>query len=174
MGKLVLDHPRGELVQGFGDFLEVLVPVTERDLRGAHHVAVQVRNAQAAFGIRVLLLALLQDFRVDDHALEPFQVIVHVGYHISVHDDHAEAHADLRGGKAAPVGAFEGVLEVPDEGGDLLFPGEVGFGGLLAKDFRTVQVDGLYHLFFLVLLRDRLSGTESGFTAKVAPEMRSM
>ena len=71
-----------------------------------------------------------KDLRVDDDALEAFQVVVGVGDHVPVHDDHAEAHPDLRGGEAATVRPGQGVPEVLDEGVEFVFLRKVGFGGL--------------------------------------------
>ena len=134
----MLDHPAGELVQGLGDLLEVLVVVTEGHLGGPEHVTIDVRDAQAALGVGDFLVAFLEDLRVDDDALETFQVVVGVGDDVPVHDDHAEAHPDLRGGEAAAVRPGEGVPEVLDEGVQFVFFREVGFGGFPAEHFGSV------------------------------------
>ena len=96
------------------------------------------RDAQAALGVGDLLVAFLEDLGVDDHALEAFQVVVCVGDDVAVHDDHAEAHPDLRGGEAAAVRPGQGVPEVLDEGVQFVFFREVGFGGFPAEHFGSV------------------------------------
>ena len=70
--------------------------------------------------------------------LEAFQIVVGVGDDVTVHDDDAEAHPDLRGGQAAAVGPGQGIPEVLDEGVQFIFLREVGFGGFPAEHLGAV------------------------------------
>ena len=74
----MLDHAGGKVVEGLGDFLQILIEILHGDYFRADYVAVDAGDGQAAFRIGDLFIALLQDFRIDYGAAEAFEVIVNV------------------------------------------------------------------------------------------------
>ena len=138
VGELVLDHAGGELVEGLGVLLEVLVVVFHFDRFGAADVGIEAGDAKAALVVLAHRLALLEDDRVDESAAEALEVGVDVRHDVAVDHGHTLAHADLRGGEAAALRAGERVPKVLDKGvqGGLVI--QVGRSRDLAQDLRTI------------------------------------
>ena len=145
MGHLVLDHSASELVEFLGDFLEVLVVVADGHALGTHHVGIDAGDAEAAFVVLALALALLEHDGIDHDALEAGEVVVDVGHDGAVDDEHALADADLGCGEAAAIGHRQRVLKVIDQLGQLFLAGEVRFLSPGLEHFRAIEIDRLYH-----------------------------
>ena len=138
MRHLVLHHAAGELVELLGHFLSVLVVVLHRNRSRSAHLAINSRNAQAALRIIDLLLALLQDHRIQHRALEILQVIVNVRHAGAVHDQCPLAHAYLRRCKSASVRMFQCVFKILYKRGDSFLVRQIHVFSLGPENFGTI------------------------------------
>ena len=104
MGHLVLDHAAGELVKDFGHLLSCLVVILHCHGCRTAHVAINTRNAEAAFGIDSGLFTFLHYDRIDHGADEILKIRIDIRHSCAVHDEHSAAHANLRSGESASLG----------------------------------------------------------------------
>ena len=138
VGHFVLDHAGGKVVEGFRDLFQILIIVFHRNLLGADNVAVNARDAKAAFRIGYFFIALLHNDRIDEGAAEILEVVVHVRHHVSVHNHHPHALPYLGCGQAAAIGLGEGVFQILHQGGYAGLVGKVCIGRFLSEHFGAV------------------------------------
>ena len=147
MAQFVLHHTAAELVEGLGDLLKILVVVFDGNGLGTHHIGIDSRNAEAAFGILALSVGFGNHYGIDKGPEKALQIREFFRYHISIHDYHPLGNSNLGCCKTASVSYFERILEVLNKGLESLGVIEVERLGYLAEHFRAIKINRLYHFF---------------------------
>ena len=127
--------------------LEILAPVAQFDAFGTPHIAIHAGHAQAALFVFALRSAFFQYLGIDDGAFETFKVWIYILHHVAVNYYHTQAYTYLGSCKPAALGTLECIFKVDDKRRQLFLLGQIGLGSLLAKHFRTVEVNRLDHCF---------------------------
>src|SRR5579871_110063 len=144
-----------QFLTGLFEGLAIEVLSADSDFVGPGNVLAKIRDAEAAFALRVLAFGV-DDFRVDEDKFG-----IGVFFERDIDDGDAAADADLRRGEADAVGSIHRLEHVVDKLAEIFVEDGDGLGGFL-EDRVAELYDGIDHAMRSVINSFSTAGNSLG------------